>query len=259
MVAVAASSVYHHVVAPVGKVVIDTGGELVRGVAKGMADRYVGLPMDKAAKVDQAQKMLAYLKSQLPADKADQAFKVLAEKGIFHQPRYAAVIVVPLAIIAIEELALLGVSATVLYHAWSIGGIPLTDRVRRYFDGAGVDTSEDTFERRRNEGDRSQSAAVPRAGTQTSAAGGNPDPDDKCQKKVPKSGGGKEKADDVPSRFRGERPYIWESGADFAKRLLDAECGVGNYKTGTGSDFARLQKWGNRGFELPKCSKKSKK
>lgn len=67
-----------------------------------MADRYIGLPMEKAAKVEQAQKMLAYLKSQLPTDKAEQAFSVLAEKGIFHQPRYAGVPLVAGGVITLE-------------------------------------------------------------------------------------------------------------------------------------------------------------
>ena len=50
-----------------------------------MARSYIGLAMDKAEKVEQAQKMLAYLKSQLPSDKANQVFQVLAEKGIFNR------------------------------------------------------------------------------------------------------------------------------------------------------------------------------
>ncbi len=148
-----------------------------------------------------------------------------------------------------------------VYVTYEVGSY-LIDKVRSAFGDAAARDAEDTLYRKGNVGDGSRSAAVPRAGTQSSAAGGNPDPDDdltKCQKKVPKSGSGKELAKDVPSRFRGERPYIWESGRDFAKRLLDAEGGDGNYKDYPGSDFARLKKWGNRGFELPKCSKKPKK
>lgn len=31
------------------------------------------------------------------------------------------------------------------------------------------------------------------------------------------------------SRFQGERPFVNECGKDFAKRLCDAACGVGNH------------------------------
>ena len=70
--------------------------------------------------------------------------------------------------------------------------------------------------------------------------------------KIPKSGTGKEKATDIPSRFKGERPYINESGKDFAKRLCDEAFGKGNYDTGPKSDYNRLKKYGDRAFTNPK-------
>lgn len=69
--------------------------------------------------------------------------------------------------------------------------------------------------------------------------------------KVPKSGSGKEKAKDIPSRFKGEKTFVNESGKDFAKRLLDADLGEGNWKPGTGSEFNQLKKYGDRGFVNP--------
>ena len=66
--------------------------------------------------------------------------------------------------------------------------------------------------------------------------------------KVPVSGSGKEKATDIP-RFKGERPFVGESGKDFAKRLCDEAFGKNNYKTGPGSDFNRLKKYGDRAFK----------
>ena len=70
--------------------------------------------------------------------------------------------------------------------------------------------------------------------------------------KIPKSGTEKEKATDIPSRFKGERPYINESGKDFAKRLCDEAFGKGNYDTGPKSDYNRLKKYGDRAFTNPK-------
>lgn len=67
--------------------------------------------------------------------------------------------------------------------------------------------------------------------------------------KKPKKGSGKEKANDVPSWARGKRPYEGESGKEFAKRILDAEKGAGNWDKGKGSEFGKLKKWGDRGFE----------
>lgn len=68
--------------------------------------------------------------------------------------------------------------------------------------------------------------------------------------KKPKSGiSNKEGAKDAPSWAKGKRPYKWESGKDFAKRLLDDEYGSGNYDTGPGSEFNKIKKWGDRSFE----------
>jgi hypothetical protein len=72
------------------------------------------------------------------------------------------------------------------------------------------------------------------------------------QYKTPKSGvSGKEGAKDVPSWAKGERPKVHESGKDFAKRLLDKKYGEGNYDKGPGSEFNKIQKWGDRAFENP--------
>lgn len=59
---------------------------------------------------------------------------------------------------------------------------------------------------------------------------------------------GKEKANDVPSWARGERPRPNESGKDFAKRVCDERFGEGNYKKGPDSDYNKIKKWGDRGF-----------
>jgi hypothetical protein len=75
--------------------------------------------------------------------------------------------------------------------------------------------------------------------------------DDSRPRKIPASGSGKDKASDVPSWSRGERPYVGESGKDFAKRLLDERYGDGNYPTGPGSEYNKLKKWGDRGFRNP--------
>lgn len=67
--------------------------------------------------------------------------------------------------------------------------------------------------------------------------------------KKPKTGSGKEKADDVPSWAEGESPYEDESGKDFSKRLMDEKYGENNYDRGPGSEYNKLKKWGDRGFE----------
>ena len=59
---------------------------------------------------------------------------------------------------------------------------------------------------------------------------------------------GKEKANDVPSWAKGNSPYPGESGKDFAKRLMDEKYGEGNYDTGPGSEYNKIKKWGDRGF-----------
>ena len=68
--------------------------------------------------------------------------------------------------------------------------------------------------------------------------------------KKPISGSGKEKATDIPSWAKGERPIEGESGKDFARRLMDAKYGEGNYNTREpGGEFNQLKKYGDRGFE----------
>ncbi len=68
-----------------------------------------------------------------------------------------------------------------------------------------------------------------------------------CKKRIPGLSG-KEAAKDAPSWVRGQAPRIGESGRDFARRLMDAKYGPGNYKTGPGSEFQSIQKYADRGF-----------
>ena len=68
--------------------------------------------------------------------------------------------------------------------------------------------------------------------------------------KRPKAGlSGKEAATDVPSWAKGQRPLASEPGKKFAERLLDGKYGSGNYPKGPGSEFNKIQKWGDRAFE----------
>ena len=72
----------------------------------------------------------------------------------------------------------------------------------------------------------------------------------KHETKKPVSGKtAKEAAKDVPSWARGNKPYVNESGKDFAKRLCDRKYGKGNYPTGPGSEYSKIKKWGDRGFK----------
>ena len=57
---------------------------------------------------------------------------------------------------------------------------------------------------------------------------------------------GKEKSSDIPSWAEGEKPYLGESGKDYAKRLLDRKYGPGNYPEGPGSELNKLRKYGDR-------------
>ena len=79
--------------------------------------------------------------------------------------------------------------------------------------------------------------------TPNTQGGSNP------QYKKSLSGSGKEKATDVPSWAKGNKPYVDESGKDFAKRLCDERYGPGNYETGPTSDFNKIKKWGDRAFK----------
>lgn len=70
--------------------------------------------------------------------------------------------------------------------------------------------------------------------------------------KQTKSGlSGKEAASDKPSWASGERPYVGESGKDFATRLLDKRYGKGNYDKGSNSEYSKIKKWGERAFQDP--------
>jgi RHS repeat-associated protein len=71
----------------------------------------------------------------------------------------------------------------------------------------------------------------------------------KPEYKKTKSGSKKEKATDIPSWAKGERPYVKESGKDFAKRLCDEKFGEGKYNTGPKSEYNQLKKYGDRAFE----------
>ncbi len=71
--------------------------------------------------------------------------------------------------------------------------------------------------------------------------------------KVPIPGiNGKEGAKDAPSWARGERPYVGESGKDFADRLLGDQYGKGQYDTGPRTEHSRIKKWADRSFTDPK-------
>ena len=62
---------------------------------------------------------------------------------------------------------------------------------------------------------------------------------------------GQQGAKDIPSWCQGQRPTIYESGADFAKRLLDEKYGPENYPRGPGSEYNKIMKWGDRSFRIP--------
>jgi hypothetical protein len=60
----------------------------------------------------------------------------------------------------------------------------------------------------------------------------------------------KDAATDIPSWAAGERPCKTpnEDGKAFATRLLTAKYGAGKYPTGAGSEYSKLQKFGDRAF-----------
>jgi hypothetical protein len=75
-------------------------------------------------------------------------------------------------------------------------------------------------------------------------------PSPKANTKTPKAGAsGAEAAKDVPSWAKGERPFVGEDGKAFAKRLLDTKYGPGKWDSGPTSEFNRIQKFGDRGFD----------
>ena len=70
--------------------------------------------------------------------------------------------------------------------------------------------------------------------------------------KVPRSGiSDAEGAKDIPSWARGTRPYVGESGRDYAQRLLDEKYGPGKWKKSS-PEYNQLRKYGDRNFRDPK-------
>ena len=78
--------------------------------------------------------------------------------------------------------------------------------------------------------------------------------------KKPISGSGKEKASNVPTWAKGKRPYKWENGKDFARRLMDERYGKGKWERVKGRgirsdgkgrycEFCEIHKHGDRGFK----------
>jgi RHS repeat-associated protein len=68
-------------------------------------------------------------------------------------------------------------------------------------------------------------------------------------KKVRRPGlSGKEAANDIPSKYRGARPNIGQSGKDFADEVVGKDPPGGK---GPGSDWAKVKKYGDRGFQDP--------
>ncbi len=68
--------------------------------------------------------------------------------------------------------------------------------------------------------------------------------------KTPKSGSGKEKANNPPDWVKGEKPYKGEDGKSFAKRLMEKKYGKEHkYTTGPDSEFNKIKKYGDRSFE----------
>lgn len=68
---------------------------------------------------------------------------------------------------------------------------------------------------------------------------------------------GKEASKEVPSwvKEKGEAPNVDEDGKTFAKLVLDEHHGKGKWNnskkdTGPTSDYNKIKKWGDRGFEI---------
>ena len=55
--------------------------------------------------------------------------------------------------------------------------------------------------------------------------------------------------DDIPERFRGEKPYKGESGKEAAKRVLEKYGEYDPEETGPGSNFNKLKKYFDTHFE----------
>jgi hypothetical protein len=69
------------------------------------------------------------------------------------------------------------------------------------------------------------------------------------KRRIPGLSGKEAALDTVPSWAKGEVPRVGESGREFAKRLLDAKYGPGNYSTTSQTEFSWLQKFADRAFE----------
>ena len=68
--------------------------------------------------------------------------------------------------------------------------------------------------------------------------------------KQPKSGSGKEKANNPPGWAKAERPYKNENGKAFAKRMMEKKYGKDyKYETGPDSEYNKIKKYGDRSFE----------
>ncbi|EPG66135.1 RHS repeat-associated core domain protein [Leptospira wolffii serovar Khorat str. Khorat-H2] len=77
-----------------------------------------------------------------------------------------------------------------------------------------------------------------------------PDTSEPKEYKTPKKGSGKERASDVPGWAKGKRPYKGESGEAYADRLLREQYGEdAEYKKGAGTEFNKIKKHGDRGYE----------
>jgi hypothetical protein len=98
-----------------------------------MADRSGGCQEVKKDQITQAEKMLAYLKSRLPADKADQAFKELAEKGIFNRALLASAGSVAglgaSLVVTVETLSGIALAPEIAMVALIVGGVYITYEV----------------------------------------------------------------------------------------------------------------------------------
>ena len=89
------------------------------------------------------------------------------------------------------------------------------------------------------------------AGVSAGAGVGAPNPNDDKNKKEYKEKikvKGKQK-DDIPDRFRGERPYKGESGKDAAKRILKEYGEYDSKNTGPDSNFNKLKKYFDTHFK----------
>jgi len=60
---------------------------------------------------------------------------------------------------------------------------------------------------------------------------------------------GKEKASDVPSWAKGNKPSPNQKCQDFAKQLLNTKYGVGNWSKGAGTEYSKIVKWCQRSLK----------